>query len=86
MKFTDIKVNREKRFSIGIEEQSGKHYLSIPVSNPFIDYEEYYEISEANFKEFESDMRKALGFVQACKERTNDQLLIQKPGKLRGEP
>ena len=84
MKFTDIKTSRENRFSIGIEEHSGKHFVSIPVSNPYVDYEEYYEISTEAFKEFESDLTKALGFVQECKEQKNDHLLFQKPGKYRG--
>jgi hypothetical protein len=84
MKFTDIKTSREGRFSIGIEEQTGKFYVSIPVSNPYVDYEEYYEISQDAFKEFDSDMTKALRFAQECKERKNDHLLIQPPGKFRG--
>jgi hypothetical protein len=84
MKFNDIKVDRANRFAIGIDELSGKYYLSIPVSNQYVDYEEYYEISVSAFRAFESDMTKALGFAQDCKERKNDHLLIEKTGKLRG--
>jgi hypothetical protein len=84
MKFTDVQISREGRFTIGIEEQSGRYYVSIPVSNPYVDYDEYYEISAEAFKEFESDLTKALGFVRECKEQKNDHLLFQKPGKYRG--
>ncbi|MEJ2066275.1 MAG: hypothetical protein P8X74_23855 [Reinekea sp.] len=73
-------------FSIGIEETSGKYYLSIPVSNQYVDYEEYYEISKEVFDSFKADMNSALNFVQQCIERKKDELLIQKPGRLRGVP
>ena len=33
MKFLDTYVSKDQRFSIGTEMQSGRHYLSIPVSN-----------------------------------------------------
>jgi len=84
MKFNDSKTCREHRFSIGVEENSGKFFLSIPVSNAYVDYEEYYEITEEMFSEFESDMTLALDFVQQCKEMKNDNLLLEKPGRLRG--
>lgn len=40
MKFNDTYVNVAERFSLGIEEVSGTPYLSIPVSNRMVDYEE----------------------------------------------
>lgn len=86
MKFKDIAISRESRFSIGIEEDSGKYYLSIPVSNQYVDYEEYYEISKELFDSFKADMNSALNFVQQCRDRKKDKLLIQKPGKFRGVP
>ncbi|MEJ2046388.1 MAG: hypothetical protein P8X89_24300 [Reinekea sp.] len=86
MNFKDIAISRENRFSIGIEETSGKYYLSIPVSNQYVDYEEYYEISKEVFDSFKADMNSALNFVQQCIERKKDELLIQKPGRLRGVP
>ena len=85
MKFTDFKVNKVDRFSIGIEEDSGDYYVSIPVANPYVDYEEYYRISSDSFHDFSLDMATALPFVQKCREQKNDHLLIQLPGKLRGE-
>ncbi len=45
----DIIVRREYRFTLGVEEISGRFYVSIPVSNGMADYEEYYEIDRATF-------------------------------------
>ena len=84
MKFTDLKVNKVDRFSVGIEEDSGDYYVSIPVANSYVDYEEHYGISSDAFHEFCLDMAKALPFVQKCREQKNDHLLIQSPGKSRG--
>lgn len=86
MNFVDIKVDKDERFSIGVEECSGKHYLSIPVSNPYVDYEEYYHITKDMFDEFEADMKSAKSFVEQCRNREKDELLLQQPGKLRGTP
>ena len=86
MIFKDIAISGENRFSIGVEETSGKYYLSIPVSNQYVDYEEYYEIPKELFNSFKADMNTALNFVQECRDRKKDELLIQKPGKLRGVP
>ena len=41
MKFKDIHIVKEEHFSIGIDELSDKHYVSLPVSNGFDDYEKY---------------------------------------------
>jgi hypothetical protein len=49
MKFIDHYIFREERFSTGIEEDSGRHYLSIPVSSGTVDYEEYYSIDKDMF-------------------------------------
>ena len=41
MKFKENYFSKEKYFSVGVEEESGKYYVSIPVSNSKADYEEY---------------------------------------------
>jgi hypothetical protein len=86
VKFNDVLVSKEERFSIGIEEESKRYYLSIPVSNPFVDYEEYYEIDRETFEQYQADMKLALEFVQQCRNRMMDDRLIIKPGKYRGTP
>lgn len=85
-KFTDVFVSREHLFSIGTQEVSGKHYVSIPVSNGMVDCEEYYEIDQATFDHFGVDADAALAFVQRCRRREEDDRLIVKPGRIRGNP
>ncbi|MDP9508745.1 hypothetical protein Q7O56_06805 [Pseudomonas protegens] len=84
MKFIDLLVNREEMFSMGIEALSGQYYVSFPVSNGMVDYEEYYAIDRATFELFEQDLQAALEFVTRARKRELDQLLIMKPGKNRG--
>jgi len=84
MKFTDLYFTREERFSLGIEETSGKLYVSFPVRNDMIEYEEYYEINRGQFELFQKDLNAALEFVNRCRRRELDELLIQKPGSRRG--
>ncbi len=86
MNFLDVVIDQQNKFAIGIEETSGRFYLSIPVSNHFVDYEEYYEISEEVFEKYKSDMKEAISFVKKCRERKCDALLMQKPGSNRGVP
>jgi hypothetical protein len=84
LKFKDLVACREKRFSLGVEESSGKFYLSVPVSNGVVDYEEYYEIDRETFGRFRTDPKSALGFVEHCRNRGADASLIVKPGRNRG--
>jgi len=84
MNFKDVLVNREERFSVGAEQDSGKHYVSIPVSNGVVDYEEYYEIDQPTFERYRADLNSARDFVGRCRRREMDHLLIVKPGKNRG--
>lgn len=84
MKFQDIAVNREQRYALGTEQDSGKHYVSIPVSNGLVDYEEYYEISNEEFERYRADLASALPLVEQARQRQVDDRLIQKPGSKRG--
>lgn len=86
MKFQDAFVSREMRFSLGVEEESGKYYLSIPVANRMVDYEEYYEIDRAAFERYRTDPTAAEGFLERIRKREADELLILKPGSDRGVP
>ncbi len=86
MKFVDKSFSRSDRYSLGIEKDSGKYYLSIPVSNHLVDYEEYYELSEDEFQLFERDGNSAKNFAEECRKRNHDSRLIQKPGTMRGAP
>ncbi|RMT64673.1 hypothetical protein ALP45_100705 [Pseudomonas coronafaciens pv. atropurpurea] len=84
VKFNDSFVSRELRFSLGIEEPSGRLYVSFPVSNSMVDYEEYYEINQASFDLFHRDLDAAEAFVMERRRRERDDLLIVQPGTNRG--
>jgi hypothetical protein len=86
MKFEDTYFSKEDRYSLGIESTSGRHYVSIPVSNGIVDYEEYYEITPDEYQQFLSDKAAAVEFVESCRKHERDDLLIQKPGSNRGTP
>jgi hypothetical protein len=84
--FVDEIVSRELRFSIGVETKTGRYYLSIPVANRMADYEEYYEIDRSAYERYRADPRPAVAFVERCRNRELDELLILKPGRDRGVP
>ncbi|KWS20355.1 MULTISPECIES: hypothetical protein [Pseudomonas] len=84
MKFNDTFFNRDLMLSLGTEETSGRFYLSFPVSNGLIDYEEYYEIDKASFDLFHTDLIAAHAFATTCRRRERDDFLILKPGAKRG--
>ncbi|TWB13079.1 hypothetical protein FBZ89_12146 [Nitrospirillum amazonense] len=84
MKGTDIAVSRDHRFSIGVERDGGRFYLSIPVSNRLVDYEEHYEISQAEFDLYRQDLSTALLLVDQCRRRQADSRLMTPPGADRG--
>ncbi len=86
MRFSDVFVSRADRYSVGIELDSGRPYVSIPVSNGVVDYEEYYAISPEQFDAFLVDRTAAIEFVEACRRREHDDLLFLKPGTNRGTP
>ena len=84
LKFTDRKFWKDLRFSVGVEEASGRHYLAIPVSNQRVDYEEYYAIDRVDFERFCADPNAAAELVERCRRREADDRLIVPPGKWRG--
>ncbi|MCA5974169.1 MULTISPECIES: hypothetical protein [Pseudomonas] len=84
MKFNDTFFNRGLMLSLGIEETSGRFYLSFPVNNGLIDYEEYHEIDKASFDLFHTDLIAADAFATTCRRRERDDFLTQKPGAKRG--
>ena len=84
--FTDTYFSRRDRYSIGLEEKLGRRYLSIPVSNGALDYEEYYEITPDQYDQFLADTSAAVDFAESCRRREQDFLLLQTPGWNRGTP
>lgn len=84
MKLIDLQVFKEDRFSIGVEEETGKYYISIPVSNQLVDYEEHYEISREMALKCHDKIAELRELAQHCRTRENDVNLIVKPGRDRG--
>lgn len=79
-------VSLEDRYSLGVESPLGRYYASFPVSSGFVDYEEYYELTCDQYREFMSDRAAAVSFVNSCRRHGHDELLIEKPGTNRGTP
>lgn len=86
MKFEDLFISPLERFSIGIEENSGEYYISIPVRNSMAEYSEYYRIPAELYEEYKTDLSKLIVIVNECRNRLRDEDLILKPGRDRGEP
>jgi hypothetical protein len=86
MKFLDKFVFKQERFSVGVEEQTGRFYLSIPVSNQFVDYEEFYELPAFQFNACPNNIEELKEFAAKCRARQCDDKLLQQPGRLRGTP
>lgn len=86
MKFNDLFFSKEKYFSVGIEEESGDYYVSIPVSNKKADYEEYYRIEKKIFDQYRSDLSQLEFVADECRKRLRDSDLIIEPGTDRGSP
>ena len=84
MRFTDVADYPQERFSVGVESESGRFYVSIPVSNPLIDYEEYDEVDRAQFDAYRADPDSAAGFLARCRNREADDLLMISPGEMAG--
>lgn len=86
MKFVDQFVFQDDRFSIGTEDVSGVHYISIPVRNPYVEYEEYYKIDDSEYRNCPGNLDALRKVAEKCRARLNDDNLIMKPGRLRGQP
>ncbi|SIN93268.1 hypothetical protein [Agromyces cerinus] len=86
MKFSDEFSSRDDRYSLGMEGESGRRYVSFPVSNGVVDYEEYCELSTARYEQFRVDPTAAMAFVEESRGREHDELLMLKPGWSRGTP
>lgn len=82
--FRDRFICLELRFSLGIEETSGRHYLAIPAANAVAEAEEFYEIDGPTHERFAADPESAADFVRRCRNRELDALLILGPGAGRG--
>lgn len=67
MRFEKTFVSGEYRYSLGVETDSGLHYLAIPVSNRLVDYLEYYKLSDDEYQAFHDDTGQAREFADSCR-------------------
>lgn len=81
MRTEDILVNAIERFSIGVDRDSGRYYLSIPVSNRLVDYEEHYELTELEYQNLMSDTALATHFAADCRAHQLDARLMVRPAR-----
>ncbi|TFV96636.1 hypothetical protein [Orlajensenia leifsoniae] len=82
----DEYFSRAERFSLGVDERSGRRYVAILVSIGVADYNEYYAVTDARYAHFLDDPSSAIPFVEECRRREHDDLLLQEPGWNRGTP
>lgn len=86
MKFEKTFVSRGHRYSLGVEVDSGRPYIAIPVSNQMVDYIEYYKLSDEEYVELSNDDSLAADFADSCRRRERDDRLFMNPGADRGVP
>lgn len=86
MKYRTNHISKKHLFTLGLDPKSGQHFVGIPVVNGMVDYIEHYAIDREKYDQFLADVNSALPFVEACRRRECDDLLLLKPGRDRGTP
>ncbi|MEO6115261.1 MAG: hypothetical protein ABIP33_02655 [Pseudolysinimonas sp.] len=82
----DEYFSKQDQFSLGIDDESGRPYVSIPVTIGVADYEEFYAVDREQYARFLANPELALPFVEECRRREHDDLLLEQPGWNRGIP
>lgn len=72
------------RYSLGVDSDTGRPYLSIPVTTGVADYEEFYLLTDDEYDRFGAVENDAARFAGECRERRHDDRLIVQPGWNRG--
>ena len=80
MAYDDTLFSRSGRYSIGVERDPGRYYLSIPVSNGVLDYEEHYLRDPDRYETFLKDKEAAVAFAESCRRHERADLLNESPG------
>ena len=84
MKMKPVFVDRGRRFSLDVDEETGRTFVTIPVHNTMTEYDEWYEVDKTTFERYTADPTLAHDFVGQAKRRELDHLLLYKPGTDRG--
>jgi hypothetical protein len=83
-RFIDAAFSAEQRCALGVDQITGARYLSIPVSNRAVDYEEHYRLTPEEYEAYLADPALALAFADRCRSQEADDRLIVPPGDDRG--
>jgi hypothetical protein len=86
VRFDDAYFSREELFSLGTELDSGRRYVSFPVSFGGADGEEHYVLAEDDYQRFLADPATALPYVDEARRHEHDDVLLEDPGERRGTP
>lgn len=86
MSMKAVYVDRVRRFSLDIDEATGRTFLSIPVRNRWVTYDEWYEVDNETFEKYVADPSLAHPMVEQARGREIDHLLLLQPGTDRGLP
>lgn len=84
MKIKAHLIDRVNRFSLDVDEESGRTFVSIPVRNQMTEYCEWYEVDQETFQSYLDRPSLAHEFVAKAKRRELDHLLLLQPGNDRG--
>ncbi|MBI0330936.1 hypothetical protein [Burkholderia plantarii] len=84
MRCHDRFVSRADRHALGIEMVSGRPYLSIPMANRLVDYDEHDLLSPDEAEPFAREPEAARRFADARRARQHDDRLLMPPGRDRG--
>ena len=76
----------EEHYALGTEVGTERHYVSFPVTAGPVGYEEYYLVDDDVYASYLADPTLARPFVEECRRREHDDLLLEKPGWNRGIP
>ncbi|RXF67092.1 hypothetical protein [Hansschlegelia zhihuaiae] len=79
LQFDELMISQEERYSLGIERTTGKHYLSVEMTQDYVEFEEFYEISEEEFASMLDDPEAGQAFARRCRAGGEDSRLFRRP-------
>jgi hypothetical protein len=85
--FIDELLSVEGRYSIGYEKITGEYYISFPLTNHLVDYEEYYRLTKDEHDLFLLNQIEAKIFLEKCYRHLEDhRMIFYPPAPIRGAP
>lgn len=68
-RFVDHMVDREHRFSLGLDTTTGRHFLATPISGRMaaVEFEAWFAISPEEYARFRDDPASAEPFLESCR-------------------